>query len=368
MRIDWQSSETLRLLNPRLTAAEAAQLRESARLLPDLAGHVWITTSGTTTATGRFKWVALSKQAILASAASVNRHLEATVRDVWVHALPSFHVGGLGIWARADLSGSEVRELEKWDAHAFMEVASGATLSALVPTQVFDLVQAGLRAPASLRAVIIGGAALNESLYQSARTLGWNLLPSYGMSETASQIATASLATLPGGEMPRTLTVLPHAEVEIRGGRIAVRATSLFSGYVIDGEWIDPKVEGWFLTEDRGALPSPGQLRIIGRADSFVKIGGESVELSKLEEIFESLKGALDAVLVALPDERLGSIVALVHASGALDEITALQTAFNERVLPFERIRSVHPVEQIPRSPLGKLLKAQLLEQLSGTS
>ncbi|HEX6085416.1 MAG TPA: AMP-binding protein, partial [Thermoanaerobaculia bacterium] len=102
MDIDWLSDESHVLLNPRMPAAERERLQSFVTELP---GHLWLATSGTT---GSLKLTALSKRAMLASAAAVNRHLQSTASDVWLCVLPSFHVGGLGIYARAFLSGARV--------------------------------------------------------------------------------------------------------------------------------------------------------------------------------------------------------------------------------------------------------------------
>ena len=109
MQIDWTSDESHVLLNPRMPADEEARLRS---LVIDLPAHLWLATSGTT---GALKLTALSKRAMLVSAAAVNRHLAADAQDVWCCVLPEFHVGGLGIFARAFLSGSGVISAQ-WDA------------------------------------------------------------------------------------------------------------------------------------------------------------------------------------------------------------------------------------------------------------
>jgi O-succinylbenzoic acid--CoA ligase len=96
-------------------------------------------------------------------------------------------------------------------------------------------------------------------------------------------------------------------------------------------------------------------LRVSGRAGDFVKIGGESVDLTRLDHILAEITA--DAAVVAVADERLGFTIHLAVAAGDADEIVA---QFNERVLPFERVREVHRVRTIPRSPLGKLRRADL--------
>ena len=99
-------------------------------------------------------------------------------------------------------------------------------------------------------------------------------------------------------------------------------------------------------------------LRVFGRAVDFVKIGGESVDLKRLDRIVQELAGH-DAAIVAVADERLGHVI---HLATIIEP--SFIDAFNERVHPFERIREVHRVASIPRSPLGKLLRSQLVRSL----
>jgi len=346
--IDWDSGESHVLLNPRMPAADQALLRSFAI---DLPGHVWLATSGTT---GALKLTALSKSAMLASAAAVNRHLQSDSRDVWSCVLPEFHVGGLGIYARAFLSGARVVR-SAWDAAQFAGDEE-ATLASLVPAQVRDLVALGRRAPAQLRAIVVGGGALPADLYDQARALGLPVLPSYGMTETCSQVATATLASA-------ELQLLDHVEVRTEAdGRLAFLGAALLSGYGTQTGFVDPKAKGWFVTEDLGSVEG-SVLRIDGRRGDFIKVGGESVDLARLDAIVESLAGRHAAVL-PVPDARLGHVMHLV-GDGSVD-LEWLRQAFAERVHPFERARQVHRVEEIPRSSLGKLLRHELWNRIGG--
>lgn len=332
MDIDWLSDESHLLLNPRMPAEERSRLES---LVVDLPGHLWLATSGTT---GVLKLTALSKRAMLVSAAAVNRHLHSDANDVWLRVLPRFHVGGLGIHARAFLSGAQV-VTEGWD---------GVTLASLVPAQVTDLVKRGTRAPASVRAVIIGGGALSSTLYESARALGWPLLPSYGLTECCSQVATATSGS-------PELMLLDHVEVRIElDGRLSLRSEALLTGYATSEGFVDPKVEGWLTTDDVAAVEGK-MLRVEGRRGDFVKIGGESVDLSRLDRILAEL-GA-DAAVVAIPDERLGHVIGVAITS---DDVSVLD-AFNARVFPFERVRRVIRVAAIPRTALGKIVRNRIV-------
>lgn len=365
------------LLNPRWPKEDLqalTQLAESVQSELSLKGHVWIATSGSTSESVQStKLVAISKKALRASAESVNHHLSATKEDIWTQVLPSFHVGGLGILIRAELSGARVVSAlkdQKWDVDHFYKtlIEEKCTLSALVPTQVYDLVQKQYTAPSTLRAIVIGGGAFSEELYQKARKLGWPVLPSYGMTETSSQIATAPLESLKQIEYP-DMALLSHAQAQKNAqGFLEVKASSLFTCYARietsqPKSW-DPKVSGWFTTEDQGEVLN-SVISVQGRSQDYIKIGGEGTNLGRLRQIFESCIDQVDAslqqelVLIDMESERLGREIHLVMQSGS-SKVSEIQELYSQKVLPFEKIRKVHKVAQIPRSDLGKVLWKQL--------
>jgi O-succinylbenzoic acid--CoA ligase len=193
------------------------------------------------------------------------------------------------------------------------------------------------------------------------------------LTECCSQVATASLGSLSESRKP-DVEVLPHLEVRREAtGVFAIRGSSLLTGYAVEDErgsprFVDPKVNGWFVTEDLGVVSDAAGRRLLqveGRGGDFVKIGGESVDLIRLQSIAERLASSsqppCDAAIVALPDPRLGSVIHLVATT---DRIEALVTQFNERVLPFERARAAHRVDAIPRTALRKLRRADLTAEI----
>ena len=277
--VDWESADTMVLANPEWLRREGIALADVERQLPPprasrLGGH-------------------LGDEQRRAGARPLGRAVEGRVsrvggggepapgrdarRDVWAHALPVFHVGGLGILARAHLAGARVVAAiqKRWDPAAFLEAVepSGATLSALVPSQLHDLVEAGLESPPSLRAVVIGGARLEPSLYRAARQRGWPCLPSYGLTETCSQVATASLASLSGDVHPERLPVLGHAEIRADDDeRLSIRAASLLTccAELVGGSATELGSEAGWVAADRGprARRSRGASRCWGARPS----------------------------------------------------------------------------------------------------
>ncbi len=382
--IDWQSPENHILLNSYWPAIESQSLQEVANSISkerNLHGHIWIATSGSTSeSAGHIKLVALSKKAFLISAKSVNMHLRTSSADIWLQILPRFHVGGLGVEVRALLSNSQVIfDFEKWNPERVHKTLteSKVTITSMVPTQIFDLIQAKLKSPIYLRAVIVGGGLLSESLYVQGRELGWPLLPSFGMTESCSQIATASLETLQSRDLPLAQK-LSHIELRLnQQGLLQIRGPSLLTCYgqrQKDGrilDW-DPKEEGWLTTEDFVSLEG-AHVRFVGRKNDFIKIGGESSSMGRLREIFDRVLNALNAtvtqqvLLMDAPSARLGTEIHLITTlENQKDFLLQLKETFNKQVLPFERIHEVRYIRNIPRSDLGKILWKQLKKDLYG--
>lgn len=347
-------------------ADEAAGLMEFAKGELGAAGWCFFQTSGSE---GLRKWVGLTKEALLISARAVNAHFGISESDHWLLALPVHHVGGFGILTRSFASGSRVTRMEgKWEARRFVQqcAAVEATLASLVPTQVFDLVAAHLAAPKSLRAVLVGGGATSLELELAARKLGWPVCRTYGMTETASQVAAQ---TVEGGEM----AVLPVWEVSTdTEGVLTVRGAALARGHAVqeDAGWHwEPIDQGRGLrTRDRVQLWQEGSrrlLRFTSREANTIKILGELVALEPIQARVEAIRLDLDmsqgeAVICDVPDERTEARLVLAVTNMDTAEAQRLCAALNQTLRPFEQVASVHQMPTIPRSELGKVLLPDL--------
>ena len=372
----WGESANTALLDPRAKGVDslAKELADAAGR-EGLRGHVVVSTSGSS---GSPKFACLSREALLASAAAVNSHLQVTSDDRWLCALPLFHVGGAGIWARAQLSGSPVTQLrERWNVGRFCDrvLESRATLSALVPAQVYDLVVKDRSAPDTLRAVLVGGGALESGLRQRAYELGWPLVETFGMTEAGSQIATEAVAK--GSSPGVKLMVLPAWDVRVSAtGALEIRGAPLFSGYLVRDTRGDQfslerpfSPEGWFSTKDRvHLLAGDGDVQLVPlcRTDDVVKILGENVNVDAVQSEIDPSSGI---VIVAIADERSGSrLVAVIQETGPEDIARAEATlrSFNARAAPSERVHLLARAPKIPRTELGKVAKDQLITLLTG--
>ncbi len=323
----------------------------------------------TSGSSGAPKYVQLGLTAMKCSALSINQALAVTEDDVFLRALPDFHVGGFMVGFRAALAGASLVEYEgNWDPRELVKLIeeSATSISSLVPTQLVDLVKAELACPPSLRAVVIGGARLEESIANAARALGWPVLASFGMSEASSQVATQ----LPdSGEQMR---VLDHWQLSTDPeDRLILRGPALFDGYWrrAESEWqFDPREGDSWCSSDRVELVDGG-LRPIGRADRIVKILGEQVDLDWLEsrvKAFADPSVRDQLILIALPDLRRGCQLCLVGDCFA-GELESLRQSANSNFDSLHQIGCSYPLSPLPTSSLGKPMRGEILRQvLSG--
>jgi o-succinylbenzoate---CoA ligase len=349
--------------------AEPQGLSDFLRTVLPLGDYHAFATSGSE---GVPKWVLLSKTALQASAQAVNEHLELKPTDRWFIALPQHHVGGWSIRERAELAGVPWHDWpERWSAQGFATACTqlGITHSSLVPTQVYDLVQAGLPAPESLRAIIVGGGSLALALGQRAQALGWPVLQSYGMTETASQVATEPLDHLYTGFDPTAMELLPHWQAQVdEANRLVLKGRALATGYALQtepGQWAWQPIGPSFTTRDQVSLWQHGRrqfLRFLGREADTLKILGELVSLQTLQTVLSSI--TTQATLLAQPDERRGVALLLVHEL-APAEAEQVRQCYDAQVRPFERIQTLRHLPQLPRSELGKIRVQELRHLLS---
>lgn len=367
--------EAAALIEPGFWEDDAPVLMGHAGDVPKgIPGLVYFRTSGST---GEPKWIGLSRGALQLSAAAVNAHLRVDGDSCWVLVLPVEHVGGFGVIARAREAGCRMEQFAgRWNAAAFTEwlAAVRGTHLSLVPTQVHDLVAAGLHAPADLRAIVVGGGLLPETTGRAARELGWPVLASYGMTEAGSQIATQGLELLGKPYVSRPLPLLSCWEAATgEVGRLMIRGPALFSGVLVHSEdgWKYEEHRGeWFATSDIASVEDR-ELHIEGRADSLVKILGELVDPVAVENELLALAGVApgSAVVVAVPDPRAGNRLVLVHenVTGGPGWGQCLER-YHATCQGFRRITEVVGVESIPKSPLGKPLRAAMTRIAAGSA
>lgn len=215
---------------------------------------------------------------------------------------------------------------------------------------------------------------MEEPLGCQARALGWPVLQSYGMTEAASQVATADPDSLrvPFRNAPLPVLSLWNCRVA-EDGCLALKGESLLKCYlsIHDGELVEHAAidrEGWFHTSDRVAL-APEGLTVLGRADRQVKILGELVDLGAIEDALgASLPAGLPFTLLALADERRGwrlvPVLETGESTGAVQAGEECIRRLNENLPGYSKLEAPVPVTELPRGALGKIDRTALERQV----
>lgn len=355
------------LLNPRLPEDVKAGLFALAQRTLDGESlkDVWaLSSSGSTASDLRFlKMVFIRKENFLTAAEAAVKKLDLSFKDIWLKTLPDFHVGGLAILARQRVSrcGVENHVWSRATLRSLMEAQAWTHIS-LVPTQVYDLVQQKIRAPRSMRALIVGGSPLGEALEREVKGLGWPLLKSYGMTETSSMISLGPKSCL---------DLLPDVDVELGfGGELRVKAPGLASCLSRWRSKVGREIEvsslidgrGYYNTEDLAEVKNQ-EIFILGRKADYIKVSGEGGHLSAFQEIWKtSLADDLElhqkSYLGVVSEARLQAKIILMIEEGieVNDSLLGAIEKYSSQVLPPFRIREVRSVAKIRRSSLGKVL------------
>lgn len=326
-----------------------------------------IFTSGSS---GFAKAVTLSAGNLYASARASAERLGVLPNDNWLCTLPLYHVGGLSILLRSALYGTAVTLQAGFDRQAVARaLASGAvTLVSLVPTMLHRLLEQPCRWE-GLRLVLVGGARASEALLARALAQGVPVATTYGLTEAASQVATAlpeELRARPGTVgRPLLGTELrivdpsgtPLAAGEV--GEIAVRGPTVMSGYAGDPEASARALrDGWLYTGDIGYLDEAGYLYTLAKRTDLIVSGGENIYPSEVEAALLEHPQVADACVVGLPHPEWGELVAaLVVARGPLAP-AALQAFVRERLAGYKVPRQLGFTEALPLLTNGKVDRA----------
>ena len=331
------------------------------RSLADVA--LIIATSGSE---GNPRAVLLGNAQLDAAAAASNERLPLHPGDLWLNCLPLYHIGGQSIlWRCARASAAVLLH----DGFAAEQVAADlaaqpVTHISLVPAMLALLLDMGASPPASLRVALIGGAALSQVLYDRAVAAGWPLYPSYGMSETAAQLATFDPAHDGPWHRGQVGRPMPGHEIRLAAdGRLQIRGPQVMHGY-LDGSGVD--ADGWLTTGDLAGIDATGRLSILGRADDMLISGGRNIHPQEIESCLAACPGVLDVAVTGQPDPVWGDlIVALVVGPVAPGDLLA----HARRHLPSAALpRRIHTVERLPRNATGKLERAALKQLAAGAA
>ncbi len=366
---------TVELLEEICARAAPATAPDLPRVSGD-DGLMIIATSGTT---GRPKGVLLTHANFFWTNLSLDLVAPINSDDVVLQVLPQFHVGGWNVQPMlAWWKGATVILEPSFDPGRVLATIARehVTTMAGVPTVYLMIArEAGFGSAdlASLRNVVVGGAAMPYTVLTEWSARGVAVLQGYGLTEAAPNVfcLSAAEALAHPGSVGHPYPYVEVALADARGcpvegpgqGELWVRGPCLFAGYWRDPEATAAAMAGsWLRTGDVAARDADGFYRIAGRAKEMYVSGGENVYPVEVENAITSLAGVASAAVVRVAHPVWGEAgVAFVERSpGARVDADDLREHCRDRLAAYKIPVEFYVVDELPRNPVGKVDKLAL--------
>lgn len=320
----------------------------------------------------------------------------AEATDAALVSTPPYHIAGMGTILTNVYAGRRMVYLADFSPASWLELVRTERISSamVVPTMLARIVDHLGGSPAhtpDLRSVAYGGARMPLPVLERALTAfpDTGFVNAYGLTETSSTIALlgpddhrAAVADDDPAVRARLTSVgrpVPGIEVLIRdedGGPVAPGATGLLwvRGAQVSGQYLGQgsvlDAEGWFPTNDRARLDDAGYLFIEGRADDTIIRGGENIAPAEVEDAVLSHPEVSDVAVVGLPDDEWGERItaAVIRVPGSRLSAEEVRTWARQQVRGSRTPDDVVFVDDLPRTPTGKVVRRHLVAELTATA
>jgi o-succinylbenzoate---CoA ligase len=332
-----------------------------------MPNHIMIPTGGSS---GKIKFAIHTWETLTASVQGFTEYFRLKQVNSFC-ILPLYHVSGLMQFMRSFTTGSQlaITSFKTIESGQKSKINPSDFFISLVPTQL----QRCLQNPqltewlAQFETVLLGGAPAWPELLEKAKFHHIRLAPTYGMTETASQIATLKPDDFLNGKISSG-QILPHAQVKIRNqqgevlsfhqtGNITIEAKSLALGYYPQTE----KNQNYFSIDDLGFLDEQGYLNIVGRSSDKIITGGENIYPIEIESAIRATQMVADVCVIGVPDQQWGQVLtALYIPQDSNVSNLEIQTLLKNKLSKFKIPKYWIPQQNLPRNTQGKINRQQV--------
>ncbi len=308
--------------------------------------------------------------------------------DRWLIVTPLTHLTAFGIaFLGGSLAGgSAVTLLEAWDVDKALELIERDRITHFVgaPPMLIDMARSpGLkeRDLSSLRFMMYAGAPCPiEILRKLHDQLGCKLAVFYGWTEGLAhtysglddplEITSVTIGRTGKGWETKVVDDEGNEVREGERGEFWGRGPNLSPGYYRQPQFMAERFhpEGWFMSGDVVTKNKDGTFTFVARKDDEINRGGQKVDPREVEELLYELPEVSNAVVVAMPDARLGQrgCVFVVPSPGANVTLELLNSHLEKRGLAkYKWPERLEVVDSLPMTPTGKIMRYALRDIVS---
>jgi len=337
-------------------------------VVPALTGVPLHPTSGTT---GLPKTAVRPARAAEAEARHYIETIGVTDDDVILTVAPMCHAYAYGMSVMVSLfSGATIVSMRTFQPNPVLEALTSGRVSIFpaVPAMLDVLLLEEWAGPwNSLRCVLSAGSPLPERTAKRFREkTGITVRSLYGTTETGGiAVASAGQTLLAGQVGPAMRGVECQIAIDSGAppgvGRLLIRSSSMMAGYLaadaIDGS---PISDGWFDTGDLASVDSAGVIQLMGRESEVINVEGSKVIPCEVEEVIAAFPGVREVKVYAGRRRNGGQFVKAAIVSDTQVDEAAIQAHCEQNLVYYKCPERIIPVESLPRSPAGKILRDQL--------
>lgn len=234
--------------------------------------------------------------------------------------------------------------------------------------------------PQHLKASAAGGMSLHDSVAKRwLEVTGTPIVEGYGLTESSPVLSFNPL----GGVFKDNSIGIPVPSTEIacvdeKGAQVAVgepgeliaKGPQIMQGYwQSDAETRNALRDGWLHTGDIAQMDSDGYFTIVDRKKDMVLVSGFNVYPNDVEEAIAAVPGVLEVGVIGVPDEKSGEAVrAYVVASAPAPSVETIVAHCREKLSAYKVPSSIVFVDELPKSPIGKILRRELRDQAMSAS
>jgi acyl-coenzyme A synthetase/AMP-(fatty) acid ligase len=298
-----------------------------------------------------------------------------TPDDSILAVAPMCHAYAYGMCVMVPLiSGARVISMRSFQASRVFAALANERVTVLpaVPAMIDVLMfGAGERLRGSVRTVLTAGSPLSErTANRFAERSDVKLRPLYGTTETGGitvapagdeQIAGSCVGPPMSGVEAEVRPDAESAAAQPGVGRLYIRSSSMMAGYFgRQGVDSSPILDGWFATGDLAWMDPAGRIHLMGRETDVINVEGLKVIPLEVEEVIAAVPGVVE-VKVYAGKRRNGSqfIKAAVVTESGVDA-SAIRAHCETNLVYYKRPERILPLDKLPRSPAGKILRDQL--------
>ncbi|KRF21099.1 hypothetical protein ASG90_01430 [Nocardioides sp. Soil797] len=302
--------------------------------------------------------------------------------EVMLNVMPLFNnFGASGVMNTSVFAGATMVHLERWNAAEALELITRHRVTVVLgsPTMYVDLCE--LYDPAHhdlshIRTAVTAGAAAPPALIDRFREItGVRLSQIYGATET-----TAIVTGEPHGGRPRIGSIgraIGSMEIQVldpdgrpvptgQPGEMVIRGDSVSPGYFEDPEAQKAiTADGWH-SGDIGYVDEDGFFYLVDRLKEMVICGGNNIYPAEVEAVIAEHPDVSTCAVIGLPHDRLGEVpvAVVVPQHGREASARSITDHCRERIAAYKVPREIHTMATLPLGPTGKVLKADLREQV----